>query len=146
MSKGNTFESELLSHILNNADIANVGDATGVRGSSSAGSLYIALHTADPGEGGSQTTSETSYGSYARVAVARSGAQWSVGSGTGSNAAAITFAVNSSGTPTITHVSIGTASSGAGKILWSGALSSSKSLAVGDQPYFAITGLSVSED
>ena len=61
MSKSNTFENEFLLHLLQNADISNVGDATGLRGSSTAGSLYVGLHTADPGEAGDQTTSEATY-------------------------------------------------------------------------------------
>ena len=36
-------------------------------------SMYLALHTADPGElGNSQSTSEIAYTGYARVAIARS--------------------------------------------------------------------------
>ena len=54
MSKGNTFENDLLLLIFNNTNIANLGDATGIRGSSAAGSLYLALHTTDPGEAGDQ--------------------------------------------------------------------------------------------
>jgi hypothetical protein len=33
--------------------------------------MHYSLHTADPGEAGDQTTSEVTYTSYARVAVAR---------------------------------------------------------------------------
>jgi hypothetical protein len=58
--------------LFNNTNAANIGDATGLRGSTTAGSLYLSLHTADPGETGSQTTSECNYTSYARQAVARS--------------------------------------------------------------------------
>ena len=61
MSASNSFETSLLQHILQNADIANIGDATGLRGSTTAGNLYIALHTADPGEAGNQGTSEANY-------------------------------------------------------------------------------------
>ncbi len=78
MSKTNSLENSLLLHIFNNSDIANIGDATGLRGSSTAGSLYVSLHTGDPGEAGDQTTNECAYTSYARVAVARSGAGWTV--------------------------------------------------------------------
>mgnify|MGYP000650276063 CR=1 FL=1 len=93
MSKGNTFENDLLLLIFNNTDAALIGDATGLRGSSTAGSLYVSLHTGDPGEAGNQTTNECAYGSYARVAVARSGAGWTV-SGT-----APTQVVNAAGRP-----------------------------------------------
>lgn len=59
--------------MFNNTDFANIGDAGGLQNSATAGSLYISLHTSDPGEAGSQTTNEANYTSYARVAVARSG-------------------------------------------------------------------------
>ena len=52
MSKSNSLENGLLELIFKNTNFANVGDATGLRGSSTAGSLYASLHTADPGEAG----------------------------------------------------------------------------------------------
>lgn len=58
--------------------LPGVGDATGPLPSATAGSLYIALHTADPGAGGDQTTSEATYTSYARVGVVRSGSGWTL--------------------------------------------------------------------
>lgn len=65
-------------HIFQNANVANIGDGTGLRGSPTAGSLYISLHSADPGAAGDQTTSEASYTNYARQGVARSAAGWTV--------------------------------------------------------------------
>lgn len=146
MSKGNTFETELLNHVLNNSNIADVGDATGLRGSTAAGSLYVALHTANPDETGSQTTSEISYTGYARVAVSRSGSAWTVASGAASNAAPITFGACTAGSGTATHFSVGVASSGTGKILYKGALTSSLAISVGITPEFAIGELDISED
>jgi hypothetical protein len=125
MSKGNTFENELLLHIFQNADIANIGDAAGLQNSATAGSLYVALHTADPGEGGDQTTSEANYTGYARVAVARSAGGWTVTNNLVENTAAVTFPACTGGSNTITHWSVGVASSGASKILYKGALGSS---------------------
>jgi hypothetical protein len=61
MSKSNSWENSLLLLLFNNTAVANVGDATGLRGSTTAGSLYASLHTADPGEAGDQTTSEATY-------------------------------------------------------------------------------------
>lgn len=78
MSKSNTFEEDLLKLIFQNTDIANIGDAGGIRGSVTAGSLYWSLHTADPGEAGTAITSETAYTGYARVAAARSTAGFTV--------------------------------------------------------------------
>ena len=146
MSKSNTFENDLLQLIFNNVDIADVGDAGGLQNSATAGSLYIALHTADPGEAGTAATSESAYGSYARQAVARSGAGWTVTANEAENAALIQLPECSSGSETITHVSITTAVSGTSKILYSGALSASRSVSSGIQPQFAAGSLVVSED
>jgi hypothetical protein len=146
MSATNAFETSLLDHIFTNANIANVGDATGLRGSSTAGSLYVSLHTADPGETGDQTTNEATYTSYARVAVARSGAGWTVSGNNASNAAAVTFPAATGGTNTITHFGIGTDSSGAGNLLFKGALSASLAVSSGITPSFAIGELDVNCD
>ncbi len=121
MSKGNTFENELLLLIFNNTDIADIGDAGGLQNSATAGSLYVALHTADPGEAGTQSTSEAAYTGYARVAVARSGAGWTVSGNAVENAALVQFGVRSDvGSEVLTHWSVGVASSGATKILYKG--------------------------
>ncbi len=123
MSKSNAFETALLQLIFENANIANVGDATGLRGSSTAGSLYFSLHTADPGEAGDQTTSECTYTSYARVAVARSAAGWTATGNTEAVDANVTFPAGSGGSGTATHWGLGTSSSGAGLLMYKGAIS-----------------------
>lgn len=146
MSKSNTFENDLLQLIFNNVDIADIGDASGLQNSATAGSLYVALHTADPGEAGTASTSEAAYGSYARQAVARSGAGWTVATNTATNAALIQFPECTSGSETISYVSITTAVSGASKILYSGALSASRAVSSGIQPQFAASALTVTED
>lgn len=125
MSKSNTFENDLLLLIFNNTNISLVGDATGLRGSAAAGSLYLSLHTADPGEAGDQSTSEIAYTSYARVAVARTTSGFTVSGNAASLAAAVDFPAGTGGTGTATHVGIGTSASGAGKLLYKGALSPS---------------------
>src|SRR5688572_20903714 len=101
MSKSNSLENSWLLLLLNNTNIANVGDATGLRGSSTAGSLYVSLHTSDPGEAGDQTTNEATYTSYARVAVARSAGGWTISGNAASNTAAITFPACTGGSNTI---------------------------------------------
>ena len=106
---------------------------------------YIALHTADPGVAGVQTTSEATYTSYARVAVtAATGFSAAVAAST-ANTALIQFPQCTGGTNTITHVSIGTASSGAGQIIYSGALSASLAVANLIQPQFGISALTATE-
>jgi len=148
MSASNSLENEFLLHLFTNTDIALVGDATGLRGSTTAGVLYISLHTADPTEAGNQTSSEANYTGYARVSVARSGAGWTVTNNLVENAAAVTFGECTAVPNTITHFGIGTASSGAGKLLISGALSSPASLSVGVGiiPNFAAGALDVTLD
>ena len=147
MSKSNAFENSLLQLLFNNVDIANIGDAGGIQNSATAGSLYLALHTADPGEAGDQTTNECAYTSYDRVAVARSGAGWTVAANVATNFALAQFPECTGGSETITYVSIGTSSyPTAGVILYSGALTASRSVSSGIQPQFAATALSVTED
>ena len=123
MSKSNAWETALLQHLFTNSDVANVGDATGLRGSSTAGSLYFSLHTATPDEAGDQTTNELAYTSYARVAVARSGAGWTVTGNAVAVNADVTFPAGTGGSGTATHWGLGTSPSGAGTLLYYGALS-----------------------
>lgn len=146
MSLSNTFETALLNHLFNNASIANIGDATGLPAAATAGSLYVGLHTADPGEAGSQTTSEATYTGYARVAVARSAGGWTVSGNQVSNTAAINFPAATAGTNTITHVSIGASSSGAGTLIYSGALTASLAVSAGITPSFAPGQLAMNAD
>ena len=122
MSKTNSCETGLLSLLFTNADFANIGDAGGLQNSATAGNLYFSLHTADPDEAGDQTTSEVAYTGYARVAVARSGAGFTVTGGSVSPAAAVEFPAGSGGSGTATHFGLGTASSGAGVLLYKGAI------------------------
>jgi hypothetical protein len=145
MSKSNAWENELLDLLFNNNNAANIGDATGLRGSSVAGSLFLSLHTADPGEAGDQTTNETSYTSYARVAVARSAAGFTVSGNSVVLAANADFPACTGGTATITHFGIGTASSGAGVLLYKGTVTPNLSVSSGVTPRLT-TGTTVTED
>jgi len=146
MSLTNAAETAWLTLLFNNSDWANIGDATGLRGSSAAGNFYVSLHTADPGETGDQTTSEANYTSYARVAVARSGAGWTVSGNNASNTAAITFPQATGGSSTCTYFGIGTDSSGAGNLTGSGALSASLAVTNGITPEFAIGECDINAD
>jgi hypothetical protein len=146
MSMSNAAEAALLDLMFLNTDWAGVGDAGGLQNSAAAGSFYIALHTGDPGEAGNQTTSEATYTSYARVAVARSGAGWSRTGPTVENAALVQFPQCTGGSNTLTYFSIGTDSSGAGQIVLSGALSASLAVSNGIQPQFAAGALTATLD
>ncbi len=142
MSKSNTFENDLLLLIFNGTTIANIAD-------NAAGSpltnLYVSLHTADPGETGTQTTSECNYTSYARVAVARTSGGWTVTSGSVSPAADIVFPTSTGGTNTATFAAVGTAISGSGKILYSGSISPTIAITSGTVPRLPTTS-TISED
>lgn len=145
MSKSNTFETGFLNLVFNNTTLANIGDATGLVGSTTTGSLYVSLHTADPGEAGGPSTNETTYTSYARVAVARTSGGWTVSGNTASNTAAVSFPQCTGGSATITHFGVSTASSG-GTLLFSGALTASLAVSSGITPQFNAGALTVTED
>lgn len=150
MSMTNTSESNLLKLLFNNTTWANIGDGTGIVGSGAAGSLYVSLHTADPGETGDQTTSEIAYTSYARVAVARTTGGFTVSGTTQvANAAAVSFPACTGSSGTATYFAVGRASSGAGEIIVSGAITSPASglaISTGITPSFAIGALVATAD
>ena len=136
MSMSNASETNFLNLLFYNADWANVGDAAGLQNSATAGSFYVALHTADPGDAGTQSTSEASYTGYARVAVARSAGGWTVSGNQVSNTATVQFGECTAGSAVVTHFSVGLLSSGAGDILYSGALDATRSVSAGITPLF----------
>lgn len=143
MSKANTFENDLLKLIFNATAIANLADNAA---SSPVTNLYVSLHSADPGEAADQTTSEVAYTGYARVAVARTNGGWTVTNSDVTNASTITFPQCTGGTATASHVAVGTDSTGAGKVLYKGALASPLSISLGIQPLFSAGALDISED
>jgi hypothetical protein len=146
MSLTNAAEQALLDLLFLNTDWANIGDAAGLQNSAAAGSFYISLHSADPDETGTQSTSEVAYTSYARVAVARTSGGWTrVGSAV-SNTALVQFPQATGGSATATHFGIGTDASGAGNLLLKGALSSSLSISNGIQPQFSAGTLQATAD
>lgn len=132
MSFSNQFEADILGLIFNATAISGLADNAS---SSPLTNLYVALHTADPGEGGNQGTSEVNYTGYARVAVQRSGAGWTLAGQTISPTAVIEFGEMTAGTAgTATHATVGTAASGAGKVIIRGALSPTIPFQVGTVP------------
>lgn len=142
MSATNTFENDILGIIFTATAIANIADDAA---SSPLTSLYISLHTSDPGEAGAQNTGEASYTGYARVAVTRDTDGWTVSNGVATNDAEIAFGqCSASPGNAITHVGIGTSASGAGKLLLSDALASSITMQVGTTPIFSAGELDIS--
>ena len=136
MSMSNAAEAAFLDLLFLNLDWAGVGDAGGLQNSAAAGSFYVSLHTADPGEAGDQSTSEAAYTGYARVAVARASGGFTRSGSQISNTATVQFGECTAGTATATHFAIGTASSGAGQIIYSAALDATRSISSGITPLF----------
>lgn len=131
MSKSNAAETGFLALLFNATTFANIAvNAT----SGPLTSLYVALHTGDPGEAGDQTTNECTYGSYARVAVARNSGGWTVTGDTVNPASTISFPAAVSGGETATHFSIGSLSTGAGVIYYSGQISPTIGISAGVTP------------
>jgi hypothetical protein len=123
MGKSTTTSNNWLKLLFNATAWANIADNAAA---SPLTNLYVALHTADPTAAGTQTSSEVTYTSYARVAVARTTGGWTASSAASTSpVAAVTFPAGTGGSGTATFWSIGTASSGAGTILYSGAITPS---------------------
>lgn len=135
MSKSNTLENQVIALLFNGTALpwANAN-------------LFVALHTADPGEAGDQTTSEATYTGYARVSVSRDGAGWTVAGNQASNTAEITFPECTGGANTITHFSVGLVVSGASQILYKGALTASLAISNLITPRFPVGSLICQED
>lgn len=128
----------LLDLLFNNSNWANIGDGTGLRGSTTAGVFWLSLHSASPGAGGNQGTNEVSYGGYTRISVARTAGGWVRTGDTINPAAQITFPVATSGTVTVTHGGIGTDSSGAGHLIYYGTITPNISVATGIEPKLTV--------
>jgi hypothetical protein len=143
MSKSDVFENDLLKLIFNGTAIANLADNAST---SPLTNLYIALHTADPGEAGTQATSEIAYTGYARVAVLRTTGGWTVTANSVSPFANVEFGAMTGGAGgTATHASIGTLSTGAGKVLYKGALTPNVAVTTGVVPRLT-TASTLTED
>jgi hypothetical protein len=142
MSKSNVFENDILKLIFNGTTIAGVADNTAT---APLANLYVSLHTADPGEGGDQSTSEINYTSYARVAVPRTAGGFQVTGNSVSPAVNIDFPTGTGGAGTATHFAIGTALNGAGKILYSGTITPSIVCGNGVTPRLS-TSSTITED
>ena len=136
MSKSNTFENQLLQLIFNGTAITGLAQ----NNASPLTQLWLALHTADPGEDGVQTTNELTYTGYARVAVNRTSANWAVTGNSVSPVAPVDFGEMTAGTGgNATFATIGTAQTGAGQVLYRGALTPAIAFAVGVIPRLKTT-------
>lgn len=144
-SKRDWFETAILQHVFQNMAVSGMGDSGGLLPSATAGSFYIALYTVDPSDSSAGT--ETVYTNYARVAVARSSAGWTVTGGAAYNTAAITFAQCGATGATLTAFAIckGDVEGTDDQIYW-GELTSDLVVSSGITPEFAAGDLDITED
>lgn len=117
MSMSNTTENAIMALIFNATAWANYADNASA---SPQTQIAVALHTADPGDTGTMSTSESAYTSYARVNVNRNSGGWTVTANSVSPVANIDFPAGTGGSGTVTHFSVGKTGGGAAAILFSG--------------------------
>lgn len=131
--KGNWLSNGLLNAIFQGTTLTGLIENASV---SPLTSLYVSLHTADPGPAGTQNTSEVSYTSYARVAVVRTSSGWTTASAESvSPVGNIVFPTSTGGsTPVAAFFAIGDLITGAGDILYSGPITPNITINSGVQP------------
>lgn len=142
MPKSTATCNNVLKLIFNATAWANIADNAAT---SPYTNLYLSLHTADPGVGNAQTTNETSYTNYARIAIARTSGGWTVSTNTVVNAALAQFAQCGATGATLTHIAVGTNASGAGNVLYAGALNTPLVVANSIQPQISAGALTCTE-
>lgn len=143
MPKSTSLCNSLLALLYNATPIANVADNAG---SSPMTNVHMSLHTGALVAASTQSTNETAYTNYLRVAVPRTTGGWTAPSGgaTG-NTAAIDFAQCGVTGATISHASTGKDISGAGIYWHTGALNATIAVSNQIQPRFAIGAVTISE-
>lgn len=113
---------------------------------SASGNVYVALYTSAPTSAGGGT--EVSGGSYARAAVANNSTSWPAATGVGpatkANGVAITFPTATASWGTVAAFGIFDAASAGNGLYW-GTLTTSRAVATGDTPSFAIGALTITE-
>lgn len=110
MSFSDTAEQAIMALIYNATAWANMADNAAT---SPQTQIAVALHTGDPGEAGTQATSEAAYTSYARTNVNRNSGGWNVSGGVVSPVSAISFPAGTGGSGTVSHFSTGRTGGGA---------------------------------
>lgn len=135
-SKTDYFEKHALDYVFRNTSMGL--DATNV---------WVALFTVTPSDSSAGT--EVTGGSYARVAVARTGAGFDAASGaspgTTQNTSTITFPTATADWGTVVAFAICDAASAGNQLYW-GALTASKTVSNGDTASFAAGTLVITED
>lgn len=131
MGKTTLYARQLLELIFNGTTLPRLADNTVTTPLTV---LYVTLHTADPGLGGDQTTSEADYTGYTRISVARTGGGWNVTGNSVSPAAPIDFPLCTGGTNSITHFGVGRSPTGAGALYYSGSITPNINVTTGVIP------------
>lgn len=144
MGATNSFESEVLRHILLNEAIPNIGDASGLPASATAGSVYICLIKQDPGEAG-DITNEADYGGYTRIAVVRGSAGWVEANGHASNVDPVTFPECVSGANDLKYFGICKTLTG-DDMMWHGELPDILYVSAEVQPQYDVGQLAINLD
>lgn len=147
MSKSAVWENDLLKLVFNNVAVAGLGDANGLQPSAAYGVFYLSLHTSDPGNAGNQSTNETAYTGYARLAVKRDATGFTVVNSSVNLTANADFG-NCTANPgaAITHFGIGDAATGTGKLRYSGTLTPNIAMVVGATPRITTAANLITED
>jgi hypothetical protein len=144
MSKSNATENDWVKFVAQATALPSYGS-----------NLQVNLHTADPGEAGTATTSAPTYTGYAAVSVSRDAAGWTICDGTNpyaanasgnafKNTAEITFPECTGGSDTITHASVSVVATG--QILYKGSLTASLNVSNLITPRFPAGTLVMAED
>lgn len=139
MSASNALENAILDHILGGPDYSRLA------------TVYAALYTADPGEGGSANTNEITGTGYARVAVTNNPTNWPAAvSGTKENGTDIQFPMPGAGGwgggSDATYWGLVATASGGGAILFSAPLTVPQTINEGNDVKFAPGDLIVTAD
>ncbi len=117
MTLSNAFENNVLLLVFNATTWADYAENDTT---SPHTQIATALATGDPGEGGTMSTSEATYTSYARVNVARTGGGFTVTNNSVSPAANSDFPAGTGGSGTVSHFSWGKTGGGTTDIHCSG--------------------------
>lgn len=139
MAFASTWRNTLALLLFNATPIANVADNAAT---SPITSIFVSAHTADPSSG-NQTTSEATYTSYVRGSATRNSGGWTCSAGVVTNTATLSLPACTGGSNTLSHVGIGTVTSGTGSLWVAGALTSSLAVSTGITPQFSASGLSI---
>ena len=118
-AKSNYLEGGLVGLIFNGTTIANLAGPA----ASPSTSIVLALHTADPGETGTQDSNECTYTSYTRLKTGRNSSEWSCSTlGVANPTTVLSFPQATGGSETATHISISLSTVTTTAILYSGEL------------------------